>query len=141
MSYRELTEEQIATIDVRLDQAFAFFRDVLDNPALLEEIPGGSTLRFSDVMIGEAAFRLTAYPDDGPNWAWTAKVTGPADKAVIGRERANASRFGAEETRDSTATHVGHGHTAEEALAALEEKLRDAPRQFEAGFRPGRRTA
>ncbi len=141
MSYRELTEEQIATIDLRLDQAFAFFRDVLDNPALLEEIPGGSALRFTDVVIGDAAFRLTAYPDDGPNWAWTAKVTGPADKALIGRERADASRFGTEEKRGSTSTPVGHGHTAEEALSALEAKLRAAPQHFKADFTPGRRTA
>jgi hypothetical protein len=137
----ELTEEHVATIERRLDQAIAFFRDVLENPALLEEIPDGSTLRFSDAVIEDVAFRLTAYPDAGPNWAWTAKVTGPADKVAIGRERADASCLGTKETGDSTSTQVGHGHTAEEALSALEEKLRDASRQFEAGFQPGRRTA
>jgi hypothetical protein len=141
MAPAELTEEQVATIELRLDQAFAFFRDVLESPALLEEIPDGSMLRFSDVMIGDAAFRLTAYPDAGPNWAWTAKVTGPADKVVIGRERADASRFGAEETQGSTPTHVGHGYTAEDALSALEEKLRNAPHHFEADLQPGRRSA
>jgi hypothetical protein len=141
MAPDELTEGQVATIERRLDQAFAFFRDVLENPELLEEIPDGSTLRFSEVMIGDVTFQLTAYPDIGPNWVWTAKVTGPADKVVMGRERADASRFGTEETRGSTSTPIGHGHTAEDALSALEDKLRNAPQPLDADLRPGRRTA
>ena len=141
MAPDELSDERIATIELRLDQAFAFCRDVLENPALLEEIPDGSTLRFSDVIIEDAVFHLTAYPDTGPNWMWTAKVTGPADKIVNWRERAGASRFGTEETRGSAAAHSAHGHTAEDALSALETTLRDTPPHRDADFRPGRRTA
>lgn len=141
MAPDELTKEQIATIELRLDQAFAFFRDVVDDPAILEEIPGGSTLRFRDVTLGEEMIRLTAYPDAGPTWSWTARVTGPAKWAVEGRKPARVRPDNAEGTWERAEAHPEHGHTAEDALSALEEKLRNAPHHLEADLRSGRRTA
>jgi hypothetical protein len=138
MSPKDLTPEQIATIDQRLDQTIAFIRDVVDDPVILEEIPDGSTLRFLDVTIGDNAIRLTAYPDAGPAWSWTARVTGPANWAAIGRKPVSARLSDNGGMRDVS---PAHGQTAEEALSALEEKLRNAPHHVEANFQPGRRTA
>jgi hypothetical protein len=72
-----ITPEQAAMIDQRLGQAFAFLRDVLDNPGVLEEIPDGAMLRHRDVVLPETGVyvRLTAYRTEGaPHWSAT--VTG-----------------------------------------------------------------
>jgi hypothetical protein len=42
---------------------------------------------------------------------------------------------------ERSVAHPEHGYTADDALSALEEKLRNAQRLIEAGFQPGRRTA
>ncbi len=141
MSPRDLTPEQAALIDHRLDQAFAFIRDVIDDPVILEEIPGGSSLRFSDVTIGDVEVRLTAYPDEGPSWSWTACITGPVAWAAAGRNKVQsfAGEVGGE--GDSPSSLPAHGNTAEEALLTLEEKLRAMPQQLGDNVRPERRTA
>lgn len=141
MIARELTPEQEVMIDHRLDQAFAFIRDVIDDPVILEEIPDGSQLRFLDVTIGEVVVRLTAYPEAGPSWSWTARITGPARWAAEGRKPVNVLPGATGVTRKGSAAHPAHGHTAEEALAALEEQLRAASQHLEADFGSGRRTA
>jgi hypothetical protein len=141
MSPKDLTPEQVATIDHRLDQTFAFIRDVVDDPVILGEIPSGSRLRFRDVAIGEEMIRLTAYPDVGPAWSWTARVTGPANWAAAGREPVSARPGEAGGMAERSVAHPEHGYTADDALSALEEKLRNAQRLIEAGFQPGRRTA
>lgn len=50
MSYSDdIDDAQAALIDRRIGQAFAFVKDVIDNPQLLDEIPDGSELGFADV--------------------------------------------------------------------------------------------
>ncbi|MDQ2651959.1 MAG: hypothetical protein M3Z20_02845 [Chloroflexota bacterium] len=131
MKARELTPEQEATIDQRLDQAAVFMQDVLDDPAILTDIPDGSVLRFSNVTIGSVDFRLTAYADSNASHNWTARVTGPAEWAAEGRKPFSATLNGAGGKWGSPLLYLEHGSTADEALAALEEKLRDSRGRFE----------
>ena len=79
----DITPEQAAMIDQRLGQAFAFLRDVLNHPDILEEIPDGATLRHRDVVLPESGLqvRLTAYRTQGtPHWSAT--VTGISANAA-----------------------------------------------------------
>ena len=135
MAADELTPEQVATIERRMDQAFAFFRDVIDDPVLLKEIPGGSTLRFHDVPLGDVVVRLTAYPDLGFSWSWTARITGPADWVAEARKRDPSLPSEEGVAQQLRWWQPEHGHTAEEALVALEQQLRDATRQAESSRR------
>lgn len=132
MKARELTPEQEATIDQRLDQAAVFMQDVLDDPAILADIPDGSVLRFSNVTIGSVDFRLTAYADSHVSHTWTALVTGPAEWAAEGRKPFGATPNGVGGKWGSPPLYPEHGSTAEAALAALEEKLRDSRGRLEA---------
>lgn len=134
MSARDLTPEQEATIDQRMGQAFDFLRDVLADPTILDDIPGGATLRFSEVTIGETTFHLTAFPDEGAEFfspRWTARVTAPAEWAAAGRAPVGHPLNGAGGKWGSPPTHPETGRTAEDALRNLEHKLHDARHQFE----------
>jgi hypothetical protein len=116
-------------IDKRLAQAFAFARDVIDAPGTLEEIPDGSTLFFRDVMWQGQELHLTAHPSkEHPGW-WVSRVSGPAHIATTSRQwvppfetrtPAAGGKWG------SPPTYPESRPTAEAALDALEEKLRDA---------------
>lgn len=141
MKARELTPEQEATIDLRLDQAAVFMQDVLDDPAILTDIPDGSVLRFSNVTIGNVDFRLTAYADSNSSQNWTARVTGPTKWAAEGRIPFAAPTPGVGGKWGSPPLHPENGRTAEEALAALEEKLRDSRSRFDDPRHPGRKSA
>lgn len=141
MKPRELTPEQEATIDQRLDQAGAFMQDVLVDPGILTDIPDGSVLRFSNVTIGDISFRLTAYADSNDAHHWTARVTGPAEWAAEGRKPFSATANGVGGKRGSPPLHPEQGRTADEALAALEEKLRDSRSRFEAQGNARRKSA
>lgn len=130
---------EAAQISERIGQAFDFLLDVLADPAIVDDIPDGSTLRFSEVMIGEVTFHLTAFLGENPPWPWTARVTAPPELAAKGRQPFEAPA-GMGGKWGSPPLHPEHGRTAEEALSALEEKLRDSRHRFE-GSPPGRRTA
>ena len=113
MSGHTIDPGRAALITKRIGQAFAFARDVVDAPRLLEEIPEGSTLLFRDATFQGELIRLTAHPSpDHPGW-WTARVTGPAHFATRGE-------------RSSPPTFPESGPTAKDALDALEERLREA---------------
>jgi hypothetical protein len=72
---RDIDDEQAAVIDQRIGQGFAFLRDVLASPAILDEIPSGSTLAYRDVAMGQGEVRLTAFraPDSA---GWGVRVSG-----------------------------------------------------------------
>jgi hypothetical protein len=105
-------------IEQRIDQAFAFMYDVIDDPDVLEEIPDGSRLEFRDIDCQGIRLRLTAYPSpDRAGW-WIARITGPAEIAAAARSL--ASKW------ESPPTSPAGGPTAEAALDTLAEKLRGA---------------
>jgi hypothetical protein len=118
-------EAQAAVIDQRIGQGFAFLRDVIDDPTVVEAIPTGASLRFRDVAIAQGQVRvqvrLTAYraPEDR---RWGARVTGftsefvPWASAFVDRLARDSAGFAVDATRG----------TAEAALDALEAELRDA---------------
>lgn len=141
MKARELTPEQEATIDQRLDQAAVFMQDVLADPAILTDIPDSSVLRFSNVTIGSVDFRLTAFADANDSHNWTARVTGPAEWAAEGRKPFSATLNGVGGKWGSPPLYPENGRTAEEALEALEEKLRDSQAWFEVQGSPRRKSA
>ncbi len=127
MSNLDIDPDLAALITKRMAHAFAFARDVIDAPAILEEIPDGSTLLFRAVEFQGEELRLTAHPwPDRPGWS-TARVTGPAQFASESRRweppmqpRGMAGKW------NSPPTFPEHGPTAADALDALEEKLRDS---------------
>src|SRR4029079_4972545 len=106
---QDITPEQADVIDQRLGQAFAFLRDVLDHPCVLEQIPDGTMLRHRDVVLPESGVqvRLTAYRTQGATH-WIATVTGIGVKGV--------------EKPALPDLQVG-GATSEDAFAALETEL------------------
>jgi hypothetical protein len=71
----DIDDEQAKVIDRRLRQGFAFLRDVLDNPSIVDEIPSGSTLAYRDVAIDQGEIRLTAFRTQGSSH-WRVRVTG-----------------------------------------------------------------
>lgn len=136
---KRLNPEQEERIDQRIDEAFEFMRDMLNDPGALEVIPNDATLTFRHVVVEGVTFHLAAYQDPEDESLWIARVTGPAAWAIEGRHpqpplleqhRGKGGKWG------SPPTHPEHGRTAEEALASLAEKLRDATGQFEVD-RPG----
>lgn len=129
MSDRTIPPERAKLIGKRIAQAFAFARDVIDAPDLLEEIPDGSTLLFRDVMFQGLSLRLTAHPaQDRPGW-WTARVTGPANLANESlRWLPPVGTHGMGGKWGSPPTYPEDGPTPKDALDTLEEKLRDSDR-------------
>jgi hypothetical protein len=129
VSDHSIDPERAALITKRMAQAFAFARDMIDTPALLEEIPDGSTLLFRDVVHHGEQIRLTAHPSpDRPDW-WSARVTGPAQLAIESRRwippietRGMGGKW------SSPPSFPEKGPTAKDALDALEEKLLESNR-------------
>jgi hypothetical protein len=109
-------------IEQRIGQSFAFLRDVLANPWLVEKIRSGASLRHRDVVLDEAPFvvHLTAY--QAPSMAnWTAMVAGVDDELAWRRQRVPdwpVHRWGRLCTRVDAV-----GETAAAALDALEAKI------------------
>lgn len=129
MSDHTIDPDRAALITKRMAQAFAFARDVIDAPRLLEDIPDGATLLFRDVEFQGEQVRLTAHSSpDRPGW-WTARVTGPAQLATESRRWDPPT-----ETRgmggkwSSPPTFPEQGPTPKDALDALEEKLSESDR-------------
>ena len=129
MSDHSIDPERAALITRRMGQAFAFARDVIDAPSILEEIPDGSTLLFRDIEYHGEQIRLTAHPAQERIGWWTARVTGPAQLASDSRRwEPPIGTRGMGGNWSSPPTFPEHGPTAEDALDALEEKLRDSDR-------------
>jgi hypothetical protein len=119
-NHDDMDPARAALIDKRLAQAFAFARDVIDEPETLEEIPDGATLLFRDVVWQGRRLRA--------GW-WVSRVTGPAQLAAKSRQwvRPIETRTPAAGGKwSSPAPYPESGPSAEAALDALEEKLRDS---------------
>lgn len=129
MSDQSIPPERAKLIGKRIAQAFAFARDVIDAPVLLEKIPDGSTLLFRDVMFQGLSLRLTAHPSQNhPGW-WTARVTGPAELASASLQwTPPIGTHGMGGKWGSPPTYPEDGPTPKDALDSLEAKLRDADR-------------
>lgn len=140
--HRTFTQEEKTQISERISQSFAFLRDVLNDPAILEEIPSGSTLLFRDVVIGSITFHLVAHPDDEHEGRWIARITAPAAFAAEPRNWSPpATLHGRGGKWSSPATHPESGDSAEHALDALAEKLHDSRRHFVDALPTSRQTA
>jgi hypothetical protein len=116
---RDIDDEESRAIDTRLGQGFAFLRDVLADPSLVDEIPSGATLSYRDVAIGQGEVRLTAFraPD---SVRWAVRVSGQR-----GVQRDTQAFLWALQPvlRDVT------WETAEAAFAALEAALQRVTRE------------
>jgi len=115
---RHLSPDEVTQTTKTLRLAGQFFRDVLDDPAVLEEIPNDAALAFTEVSIPGYRLRLTASQPAVTNAEWTACVSG----YIEGR---SASPAPGRVSRPNMAA-VATGATAAAALGALEEKLRVA---------------
>lgn len=129
MSDHSIDPERAALITKRMGQAFAFARDVIDAPSILEEIPNGSMLLFRDVEYHGEQVRLTAHPSpDRPGW-WTARVTEPAPLATASRRwEPPIGTRGMGGKWSSPPSFPESGPTAPDALDALAEKLLESDR-------------
>jgi hypothetical protein len=117
-----MTQDEIDLIDERLGQAFAFLRDVLDNPAITAAIPTGSTLRHREIEIEDRRYRLTAYRTPRMR-QWAARLTAGPEPADAGAPDGVEFRLPAWDERPAS---PARGETAEAALDVLEGKLRRA---------------
>lgn len=113
--------------DLAIDQAFAFMKAVLDNPAILDVLPDDATLSFRAVDIAGHAFQLTAALARGGE-CWVARPTTyavAADAPVLDRPDVGdgaTGRIGA----GIAAEFRAEGNSAPAALDALEAILRAA---------------
>ncbi len=119
----EIDDEQAAVIDRNLALGFAFLRDVLHRPEIVNEIPSGSRLAHRDIHLPsfDATVRLTAFrPRRSQRWG--VRVTGigePGELAIDGQP----VRW-----LDSIFPLVEHATwaSADDAFAAVERSLQIA---------------
>jgi hypothetical protein len=125
-------ETRPALINQRIGQGFAFLRDVLINPSLVEKIPSGATLRHRDVALDQAHIdvHLTAY--QAPAMAsWTALVTGvDGSTPPVLRRSWPLNHWGWKHVTLDAA-----GETVVAALDSLEAKLRNTTTEDQRSFR------
>ncbi len=136
----DIDDAQAELIDQRIGQTFTFPRDVLANPALVEKIPSGATLRHRDVSLDrdQVVVPLTAY--QAPAMAsWAAIVTGvdgaPSRWAKSATwHRHDARGWHAHPSRGQRVGFDVERETSEAALDDLETQVRGA---VEVGALPG----
>ena len=117
-------------IEQRIGQSFAFMRDVLDDPTLLDEIPSGSTLAFRDIVLLHDYVRLTAFRPATSTAQW--KILLPTPQFAARLEGVPRSWDALpHQLRKST------WNSADEALDAFEAELRSTVNRRE----PARPTA
>jgi hypothetical protein len=134
------TEEEKALIEERIEQGFTFIQDVLDNPDIIEVVPGGSEFRFQELVTGETTFHLVAFrPQKAHEESWVARIIKPAE--YINQHRGVARPEDVPGAGGNLVTRPEVGDTPEAALEALATKLRNAqPRLLQAAT-ADRRTA
>ena len=128
----DIDDAQAEVIDQRIGQTFAFLRDVLANPALVEKIPTGATLRHRDMALDgvSVVVRLTAYRT--PAMAtWSAIVSGvdgtPPQWAQAGRwHMHDPYAWHVHLPNKKRITFDATGETPDAALDALEAEVRRA---------------
>lgn len=122
-AFPEISDEQAEVIDRNLALGFAFLRDVLHHPEIVNEIPTGSRLAHRTLQLPslELDVRLTAFlPRQSQRWG--VRVTGmgePGEPVVDGQ----AVRW-----LTSIAPLVEHATwaSADEAFVAVERALQSA---------------
>ena len=135
-----ITPEQEAMIDERLGHMAIFLQDVLDNPAITEVVPGGSELRFQELMAGATTFHLVAFrPEGASNEPWVARIIKPAE--YVSEHRSVARPEDVPGAGGNLVTRPEVGDTAEAALEALATKLRKAQPRLLGASIADRRTA
>lgn len=120
-SRRDFDPAETAQVAERIDRFFAFMRDAIDDPRIIEAIPNDSELTFRDVVRRGRTMRLTAYLPKHPGARWGARVTGIAPTAVP----VASSSTETQEPRDDADRwpRVDGYDTAEAALDALEAAI------------------
>ena len=117
-----ITPEQEAMIDERLEQASIFIQDVFENPDITEVVPGGSEVRFHELVTGETTFHLVAFrPQNAPEDPWVARIIKPAE--YVREHRSVARPEDVPGAGGNLVTRPEVGDTAEAALDALAAKL------------------
>ena len=71
-----IDDKRAAQITERIGETFDFMRDVLDDPAILDEIPDGAEIELRNVTVGEQAYRIVAYRAESGPERWVARTTG-----------------------------------------------------------------
>jgi hypothetical protein len=113
------SDAEVTQIDQRIGQSFAFMRDVLDDPSLLDEIPSGSTLAFRDIVLLRDYVRLTVFRPATSTAKWKILMPTPQIAArFVGVSRAWDAL--PRQLRKST------WNSADDALDAFESELRSA---------------
>lgn len=69
--------------DRAITQAFAFLRDVIDDPGVIDAIPDGASVAIRECSIGGHRIRLVAaQAPDGGSWEARATALAPASDGV-----------------------------------------------------------
>lgn len=135
-----INPEQEAMIDERLEQASIIIQDLFENPAIIEVVPGGSELRFQELVTGAMTFHLVAFrPQDEREDPWVARIIKPAEYAS--EHRGVARPEDVPGSAGNLVTRPEVGKTAEAAFEALSTKLRKAQPRLLAAAIADRRTA
>ena len=120
----EIDDEQAKLIDRNLELGFAFLRDVLHRPEIVDEIPSGSRLAYQEISFPEfglASVRLTAFRPRRSR-RWGVRVTGIGEIGALPLDRP-AMRW-----LSSIFPLVEHATwaSADQAFAAVERALQSA---------------
>jgi hypothetical protein len=71
-----IDDERAALISQRIGETFDFVRDVIEDPAILEEIPDGSEIDIRHVMIDSHVYHIVAFRSESDSERWIARTTG-----------------------------------------------------------------
>ena len=122
-SLPEIDDEQAKVIDRNLALGFAFLRDVLHRPEIVDEIPNGSTLAYRAISLSQfdLTVRLTAFHPRRSR-RWGVRVTGIGEFGSPPLDRPTTRWL------YSIAPLVEHATwaSADEAFAAVERALQNA---------------
>jgi hypothetical protein len=124
----------------RLDQASIFIQDVFENLAITEVVPGGSEVRFQELVTGATTFHLVAFrPQNAREDPWVARIVKPAE--YVSEHRGVARPEDVPGAGGNLVTRPEVGDTAEAALEALATKLLKAQPRLLGAAIADRRTA
>ena len=111
-----IDDRRSAQITERIGETFDFMRDVLDDPAILDEIPAGAEIELRTVTIGDHAYRIVAYRSESDRERWIARTTGRLDQDL-----ARGRRFWVSIRLHSDVSAQAAMNSVESALKAADE--------------------
>lgn len=109
-----LDAERIANINQRIRETFDFARDVIADPAILEEIPDGAEIDLRTLFVDEQSYRVVTFRSESDPVRWVALAS-----AQTSGDQARG-RNGCVSIRRESAV------SAEAAIDAAESALRSA---------------